>query len=234
MTQPCPVAFYQPSYGASADQSCIVCPSGTYCDVPGLSVPNVCPQGYYCVTGSQEPQPCPLGTYSNSTSLKKSSQCLLCPGGRYCDGVGQTSPAGYCDPGFYCREGSFTKTPVDGPTGGLCPAGGYCLKGTVTPYPCPAGTFSNVSGASDNSSCTSCTPGYYCEGSNIPEPSGPCYAGYYCTGGASSPTQYSTNVGYYSVSGSSMQSPCSPGSYQPQLRSSSCLTCLAGYYWFVD
>lgn len=33
------------------------------------------------------------------------------------------------------------------------------------------------------SQCTDCTPGYFCDGSNLTEPSGPCAPGYYCTSG---------------------------------------------------
>ena len=54
----------------------------------GLAIPLDCPAGYFCVTGSTYFQPCPLGTYSNSTNLRWSEDCAPCPGGWYCDGIG--------------------------------------------------------------------------------------------------------------------------------------------------
>lgn len=111
-------------YYFTSIQDCTECISGYYCDVEGLAVPIDCPPGYFCVSGSITPQPCPLGTYSNSTGLRRSTDCTPCPGGQYCDGIGRTEPAGLCDPGFYCREKAYTSAPPDGPTGGLCPAGG--------------------------------------------------------------------------------------------------------------
>lgn len=42
-----------------------------------------------------------LGTYSNVTNLKMSSECTICPGGYYCETEGLTAPTGLCGEGIY-------------------------------------------------------------------------------------------------------------------------------------
>lgn len=59
-------------------------------------------QGSFCPAGSQFPQPCPTGTYGNSTLLRRSEDCTPCPGGYYCEGAGNLEPTDVCDAGFYC------------------------------------------------------------------------------------------------------------------------------------
>ena len=68
----------------------------------------ICLQGYFCVSGSTFPQPCPAGTYGNSTGLRRSEDCSPCPGGWYCDGFNNVEPTDVCDPGFYCKEKAYT------------------------------------------------------------------------------------------------------------------------------
>lgn len=84
-----------------------------------------------------EPEPCPLGTYSNTTGLRRISDCNACDPGSYCDQRGLTSPTAPCDPGFYCLDGSYTSAPnapgsplsiEDVEIGGLCP-GGFMAQG---------------------------------------------------------------------------------------------------------
>lgn len=83
-------------------------------------------------TGVSEPEPCPLGTYGNTTGLRKITDCKECDPGSYCDQRGLTNPAGPCDPGYYCLDGSYTSAPnapgsplsiEDTDIGGLCPGG---------------------------------------------------------------------------------------------------------------
>ena len=52
-------------------------------------------------------QSCPAGTYSNQEGLYEESQCIACPGGKYCDSEHLTTFAGDCDPGRYF--GAFQK-----------------------------------------------------------------------------------------------------------------------------
>lgn len=39
------------------------------------------------------------------------------------------SPTGPCLPGYWCKEGSSSPSPLDGPSGLLCPPGQYCPPG---------------------------------------------------------------------------------------------------------
>ncbi|XP_071958738.1 uncharacterized protein [Antedon mediterranea] len=227
---PCPVGFYLNASAGEDSLGCTICISGYYCSSKGLAWPIDCPQGYFCVSGSTFPQECPAGTYGNTTNLRRSDDCSPCPGGYYCDGVGNTEPTDLCDPGFYCREKAYTSAPPDGLTGGLCPAGGYCPAGSAWPANCPYGTYSNSSGSKTPDDCIDCDPGYYCAGDNNPEPTGPCKAGYYCTGGAGTAIQFSTPIGHYSLSGAYKPEPCPRGEYQTAANSEECLTCLQGYY----
>ena len=43
--------------------------------------------------------------------------CMDCPPGEYCEGLGNTLPTGLCDAGFYCGGKSYQKRPFD--TGNL-------------------------------------------------------------------------------------------------------------------
>ena len=227
-TYPCPIGFYRNGSAKESFQDCTVCISGYYCDREGLATPIDCPEGYFCVSGSTYPQPCPLGTYSNSTGLRRSTDCTPCPGGQYCDGIGRTEPAGLCDAGFYCREKAYTSAPPDGATGGLCPAGGYCPQGSATPTPCTVGYYSKSAGAKADSDCIPCDPGFYCAGSSSTNASQPCAAGYYCEGGSGKATQFETPQGHYTLAGAYKPEPCPRGWYQSASRSSACLQCPQG------
>lgn len=226
----CPFSTYNPLSGGASLDACADCPAGYYCPQAGMHTPVDCPQGYFCLPGVREPDMCPKGTFGNSTRLRDHVECTPCSPGKYCDQPGLTEPTGVCSAGHYCIQGSKSSTATGEPwTGGVCPPGGYCPSGTAVSLPCPPGTFSNVTGAQDQSSCTSCPIGYYCEGSNAAEPSGPCDAGYYCTGGSSSRTQYPAPVGYFTLQGSSAAAPCPLGTFNSQTGQSSCLNCPAGF-----
>jgi len=226
---PCPPATYNPLYGAESVEACRVCPAGYYC-LSGTAVPADCPRGYYCISGVAKPEPCPLGTYGNATGMRVDEDCVDCPAGHYCDGLGLSVPTGECDPGFYCRGRAYTSAPPEGATGGLCPRGGYCPVGSAFPTACEAGTYNNYTGGRSQVDCWPCDPGYYCAGSSNPWPTGPCDPGYYCTGGAGTRTQYAAPQGTYTLSGASAPVPCAAGTYNPMEQQSSCLICDAGFY----
>ncbi len=227
---PCPVGFYRNGSARESFQDCSECISGYYCDVEGLGFPKECPPGYFCVAGTIMPQPCPLGTYSNSYGLRVSSDCAPCPGGYYCDGIGRTEPAGVCDAGFYCREKAYTSAPPDTDSGGICTVGGYCPPGSAFPQACNPGEYSPNLGAKTKYDCVPCDPGYFCAGSSSEGARSECAAGYYCTGGSSVPTQHDTPVGHYSEAGAFKPEPCPRGTYQPSERSSECNVCPQGFY----
>ena len=235
---PCPIGFYRNSSARESFQDCTECLSGYFCDQEGLGQPKDCPEGYFCVTGSTFPQPCTLGTYGNSTNLRRSTDCTPCPGGRYCDGLGRTEPTGPCDAGFYCTEKSYTSAPFGSEIGGLCPVGGYCPTGSAWMSPCSPGYYSPAQGGKSEFNCYPCPPGYFCAGgeSGAGEDGDTsaymdvCSAGYYCTGGSSVPTQYDTPQGHYSETGAFRATPCPKSTYQNAMRSSTCIDCPQGYY----
>ena len=62
--------------GASA---CYLCPEGYSCT--NRDVADPCKQGYYCPEGTgADLQPCPTGTFGNTTGLGKVTQCTECTG----------------------------------------------------------------------------------------------------------------------------------------------------------
>jgi len=84
-----------------------VCPEGFYCDnrlAPVVFYQNsTCPPGHYCpnkTTFAYE-FPCPLGTFSNASGLSHITECSPCPGGYFCDELGQTTFNKQCDGGQF-------------------------------------------------------------------------------------------------------------------------------------
>ena len=123
-------------------------------DFPDGTTGDVCPVGHYCPVGSTAPVPCPPATYMNSTGA---SACDSCP------------------EGFFC---------VSGATAEPCPQGFYCPPGTAGVFePCPEGTFGATDRLTNETECTQCTGGFYCNQQNLTAPAGPCDAGYYCVSG---------------------------------------------------
>lgn len=109
-----------------------------------------------------------------------------------------------------------------------CPAGYYCIADdrtrSVTPQPCPPGTFSGI-GAS---SCTPCTLGYwtirhgsaYCD---------ICPIAHLCPNANSAPVP--CPLGSYNPNfGQVVCSPCNVGDYTPGLQSPACTSCPHGHY----
>ncbi|KAG7455700.1 SCO-spondin-like isoform X1, partial [Solea senegalensis] len=158
-THPCQAGRYRNNTLGHSGEACVLCPSRYYCAILGTGTPLVCPEGFYCPEGISAPEPCPEGTFSSRSALSDRSECSSCGGGQYCNSVGLTEPSGSCREGFYCRGRATSATPVDGPTGGLCPAGSYCPLASVTPRPCPPGTFSNSTGLIGPEECVICPPG---------------------------------------------------------------------------
>jgi len=98
--------------------------------------------------------------------------------------------------------------------------GYYCPVRTAAffDFPCPAGTYSNMSGSPSQLNCLLCPAGYFCSigtvnpylGSNL------CPLGFFCPPGTQSPKQF----------------PCAAGSMAPDvgLRSQEqCVPCPKGY-----
>eukprot|EP00057_Strongylocentrotus_purpuratus_P010951 XP_011665425.1 PREDICTED: proprotein convertase subtilisin/kexin type 5 [Strongylocentrotus purpuratus] len=228
---PCPASFYLNASAGEDSQGCTLCIAGYYCPTEGLSWPLECTQGSFCPASSQFPQPCPTGTYGNSTLLRRSKDCTPCPGGYYCEGAGNLEPTDVCDTGFYCSWKAVSSVSSCGWLyWSVCPPGGYCPAGTAFPANCPLGTYSNSSGSKSPDDCIACDPGYYCAGDNNPEPTGPCNPGYYCTGGSGTSIQHEVPEGHYSGSAAYKAEPCERGTYTTARKSSSCLDCPQGAY----
>ena len=73
-----------------------------------------------------------VGTYSNLTGLASESECILCPGGYYCQDSGLTEPSGLCGEGYFCPEGSTEQQPA----ANFCPVGNFCPEGVAAALPC--------------------------------------------------------------------------------------------------
>ena len=101
-----------------------------------------------------------------------------------------------CPAGYYCS-----------PTPQPCPAKHYCPAGTVTPIPCPSGTFTydNTTGLANASQCNPCIAGHYCLVGSI---AGQCVGGYFCKSKSPSPTPTFQE-------GNEENGPCKEGHYCP-------------------
>ncbi|XP_032694159.1 neurogenic locus notch homolog protein 3-like [Lontra canadensis] len=240
--QPCPPGTYGPVLGLSSLPGCQACDGGKFCPRAnateaggqcwegffcsrGSTRPNPeagteeeagpCPQGHYCPRGSAVPQPCPPGTFSAHTKLSSEAACSPCPPGHYCRSAGLTSPSGPCSTGFFCRHGALVPNGSLGEeTSGPCPAGHFCPPGTVTPRPCPAGTYNRLAAQGH---CESCPEGFFCPSNTSSVVGNECPAGHYCPASTSFASQF----------------PCPRGTYRPQrggVQQSDCTLCDPGSY----
>lgn len=140
-----------------SQSECKVCPEGYFCDGTlqndtfcshGVQNPEICIPGYYCPDGTNHSTeyPCPNGTFNAGTGLKAESECTPCTAGKFCETPGLSAPTGDCQAGYYCIEGAWIATPMDGTTGNICSVGSYCPMGSIATTPCPAGTYGPVEG----------------------------------------------------------------------------------------
>lgn len=220
--QSCPRGTFSTQEGLSNETQCTQCHGGYYCaNKNSTVVSGSCSAGYYCTQGSDtptpdanytgiagpcsaghycgirttNPEPCPLGTFSNALRNQNSSDCTACSYGQYCGTTGLTTPTGECWGGFYCLTGSkYPNNPNLDDSGGPCPVGHYCPNGTAYPLGCQAGTYSASTGAAE---CTPCPASYYCLENSTTYSSTPCPTGHYCLMSTGSPTQYPCDRGYY-------------------------------------
>ena len=96
---PCPAGTYGPhgpaytgEFGLWSPENCTACPAGKACPFPGRSRADTpCFAGYYCEEGTVFPNqnPCPAGTYSDSTDADSVDDCMSCPEFKAClEGTG--------------------------------------------------------------------------------------------------------------------------------------------------
>ncbi|XP_064629299.1 uncharacterized protein LOC135488586 [Lineus longissimus] len=243
----CPVGTYNNVTGLSSADQCQLCTGGFYCPGGGIIQPSLpcspgyycrsgaklatprqgddadlCPVGHYCPEKTVEPVPCPPSTYANRTGLRQEEDCWHCRGGEFCAVAGLTTPSGLCNPGFYCPESSVNASQK------ICPAGSYCPQGTHHPFPCPSGTWSNVSMLVARNDCLACLAGSFCRQPRLTSPQGSCHPGYFCPEGSDSPKQQPCPIGYFCPNGTGEPILCSSGSYSNQTRLDRCNICPEG------
>ena len=197
---------------------------------------GVCERGHYCPEGTSHfrNNPCPIGTFLNSTHQTKLSDCVDCRLGSYCADEGLALPSGLCYGGFFCLRRSSTPTP-DGSIasqGAPCPSGHFCPNGTSTPIGCRAGTYNPNEGEAE---CFECPQGYYCLENSTTYNNTVCPAGHYCPSGTRFQNEYPCLPGtFLGDTGATSQddcTPCSPGQYCPYAgMQAPAGPCSAGWY----
>ena len=50
---------------------------------------TICPVGHFCPQGSEFPDPCLTGTYTNTEGLEASDNCTACDPGKFCNDTGR-------------------------------------------------------------------------------------------------------------------------------------------------
>ena len=100
-----------------------------------------CPAGYYCLSDTTLPTPCPAGTYRSALGGTEVGDCSACPAGSYCP-IGSAEPLA-CPAGRY-RGTAGAQQPTDC---ALCPTGQFCPQGSVAPQACLVGSFRDTTGA---------------------------------------------------------------------------------------
>ena len=221
MCQQCSGGMYCPFYNATSPY--LPCAAGYFCKSGSNSakpesghtgIAGPCTRGNYCPSNTTNPIPCPAGTYSNITHLKLRDNCTLCQNGHYCAGTGLTDVSGPCNAGYYCKEGSSTKTPdTVTVSGGPCTVGHYCPNRTTNPIPCPPGTYNNVTGQAE---CQKCCASYYCS-QKTTECTNLCPKGKYCPENTGTPLDCpkGTYNAFFGKQSLSECVPCEPGKYCP-------------------
>lgn len=233
---PCAPGTYSPSEGNTIITDCQPCSFGDFCQGYNLTqTSGNCTRGYYCPQGQQVNNPfiCTVGHYCP----EKSANPILCPSGYYQDQTGQWT-CKLCPAGYYCDNSSGVIVINDDIK---CPRGYYCPPGTrhSQQWPCPLGTFGNLTGFNSSMDCTPCSPGMYCGSIGLTKPTDQCAERYYCRVYAetSTPSQGSNaNIcpqGSYCPKGSEQPIPCIPGTYGASTglaNVSDCTQCTGGKY----
>jgi hypothetical protein len=149
----CPMGSFAP----------VVCPEGTYTDLPGQAECLECEGGYYCSGGNRTL--CPSGSFCSQGS----SAAAVCPKGTYTSVAGQVVCL-ECEAGHVCREGVRAE---------CLEAGTYCAAGSYAVADCRAGFV-----CSTPASETKCSDGSHCLSQSVEELD--CREGHFCTTPAAS------------------------------------------------
>ena len=189
----CPSGQYVPTPGGM----CTGCPAGNYCPVSMQNISITCPPAYYCPANTAVPIFCSGRTFSSQGS----SYCSTIPS-NFPGAAGYTE-LGLCAAGFYC-VGGLSMQQVASYHSCDSLSGSYCPRGTISPNPCPAGS--------------------YC---SAPTTIAPCPAGSYCPPGSVFPFPCGSN---YCPMNSTWSPPCLDGSLPSQQNTSTCVNCPMGSY----
>lgn len=205
---PCPAGKFSDDINLASASGCSTCPARSACPLGSTTAMiEPCRAGAFCPQNTplgNEPL-CLAGTYSNLTSLASADECSPCPGGRFCSG-GSTAPNGECYAGYVCPPRSTIPQQV----------------------PCPAGSYSTLTGLYDVTQCLPCPPGYSCvEACTVPLP---CAAGKYSSEGLnSSALCLLCPAGHWCRSGEVDPQPCGT-KYYSDTGASACTLCPSGHY----
>ena len=156
-----------------------ICTGGAYTETPtDGKTGSLCPAGGYCTPGSWQSDPCPPGTYSNTSGAINDKDCRDCDPGYYCANARGPSPDGPCEEGHYCTQNALTARQ------NIAQPGFFAPKGSSVQTPCQVGTYQPLEA---KGSCDPCLPGHYCETTQM-STTKPCPAGSYCPEGSEVPT----------------------------------------------
>ncbi|CEM36103.1 unnamed protein product [Vitrella brassicaformis CCMP3155] len=179
---PCPIGTFNPSERGVDSSSCLPCTPGRFCNETNQTdAVHLCGEGYYCPAGTNESSPAAYECTAGYKCPAGSAFPIPCEEGTYQDTAGM----GFCNDcpggGKYCPLASID--PLD------CPAGHFCPNKTAsaTQFPCPPGTYNNLTSQETWHSCIECDPGKYCALRGLEEPTGDCAEGFYCTGASVDP-----------------------------------------------
>ncbi|CBY42201.1 unnamed protein product, partial [Oikopleura dioica] len=190
----CPAGTYRAKQGAESKSDCIPLKPGTYSSATGLTgdIGTKCSEGNFCPPGSTKETPCPVGTYSNSTSLHYQHNCKTCEPGTYCDETGMTVGT-QCTAGYYCPPGTIYEKQFP------CQAGTFSDPGTKCQIIIDAFDWVNVDNPICDVECAYCTAGYYCPAATAKGDEKICPKGHYCPTGTMTEFQYPCQNGTYNA-----------------------------------
>lgn len=168
----CPLGTYMPLSGTFTGNfsGCLYsCPAGRFGPSPFLTRAedcSTCPDGHFCIERSEQPVPCPAGTYlpliTGEIVGYSRQSCIPCIPGTASNATAFVVPAGgtSCPA---CPAGKFS-TVLRATACESCPAGGYCAaisSATIAQAftRCPVGSWNPDKGASHLNACRLCPPG---------------------------------------------------------------------------
>ena len=224
--------------------NCISCPPGTYTNIYGSNICNLCgfghstlseeskncfkcDKGYYAnVLGSSSCLPCKPGNYSE---IKGSKNCKMCESGKFSLKEKSITPTECleCDSGKYSDRGSNVCF--------NCNLGEYVLNKRSC-VKCPRGKYGDIYGITTVNECKNCDRGKYVNktGSDSSTDCKTCQEGKYSLieGGTSRLVCLNCPKGRYRnnlMNAGSECSICDNGKYS-LLRSNECIECPPGKY----